>query len=255
MKLVKAAMATLCAVMLAGCASHRSPEPSRETANEPSIGFAAETIDMLQKAHNDYETARKAGDGVAMTRAALARFDAPGKYAPRRIKTLLFMRTRNMLLQARIVAGDDTNAQAAINKLIEKADLGPQTEIAGAGNMTDPDSILGGQLLGLTRPQFTEHFKPYSLDAGGTETIDLHVTASKGAIVYVEAQELSGIILTIRANDESAAKKDDLTILCRDASPHGFLICRWRPKKDGRVKIILENPGMVAEPVLMITNQ
>jgi len=243
-KLVNALLAFFYIVVIASCASH----PSRETAGEPSIDFATDTIGKLQKARNDYEAARETGDGVAMAQAALTRLEVSARSWSRDVEVQLIMKTRDLLRQARIVAGDDEAAQAAIKKLIEGVDLGPSV-------VTVNGRLVGGVLLGLTSPLFGKQFRTYTLDAGDVEALDFHVTASKGAIVYVEARELSGIVLTIRANDKNSTKKDDQTILCRDASPHGFLICRWRPQRDGVVKIILENPGMVGEPVLMITNQ
>ena len=262
MKLVNVGLALAFVAMFTGCASHKAPKsPAAASAVNADTAISGKIIERLLKAEAEYEAARATGDSAAMTRAALARFDAPGKLAPQRIEVGLFERTRIMLLQARIVAGDNTQAQAEIDRLIEETDLGHDTEMAAAGNMADPDSsIFGDALLGVPGSAIGEQFRTYTLEAGGAKTLNLQVTASKGAIVYVETLQSSGIILTVRTDKKDASNNTEETVLCRDpksqsTTPHGILICRWRPKRDGVVKIILENPGLVEEPVLMITNQ
>ncbi len=208
------------------------------------INFVADAIDRLLMANRCFEKAHEANDGVEMTRAALMRFDVSMRNLSKNIDVQLTMKTIKLLRQARVVAGDDKEAQAAIDKLIKDAELGPDTELAA-----ESSNIIGGrfgQFLGISG---TKHSDTYTLRAREIKTVALPVKASKGAIIYIEAPRLRGVVLTVLNRGKN------IVTICRDSSPHGILICRWRPKKDGFVKITIENTGNTAAPVLMITNQ
>ena len=250
MKLVNVGGAIICAVLMAGCASHEAGWSTQDAREEGVLPVADGAIGILANAAKDYTAAREAGDGVAMARAAISRFDASARLVTDDAEVLLAMKTHDMLRQAHIVANGDAAALAEISKLIDKLDVGLSHELASEGRFSSL-----GSLKGAVNKAPSSQFETYALDAGDIKSIDLPVTATKGLIVYVEAPELGGIVLSLHATGKSVAEGEGKSVLCQDASQHGILMCRWRPRRDSVVKISIENTGLVTEPILMITNQ
>ena len=246
--------------LAAGCASDKSPEPAQARLRA-SQSYAEITAETLYEASEEYQSGLDllvreralADDGAAdphpmsasdraaliMARAALKRRTANNEDLPPEVQDEIARKSGRMLESARRAAAGDPAILGAIDALVAENE---QQSTGRKGRILD--GLLG---KGVGTQLLQRHFDRLHLEAAGTKTLPLEVTPAKRAIVYVESAAASKVSLTIR---DAVA-----TELCRDTSPHGFLICRWRPENNEPVEIIIENAGDRAADILMVISQ
>ncbi|WP_375207711.1 hypothetical protein [Hyphococcus sp.] len=253
-------LALAMAALASGCASDKSPEPA-QTRPRASQSYAEITAETLYEASEEYQSGLDllvreralADDGLAnpnqiaggesaamiMARAALKRRAANNENLPPEVQDEIARKSGRMLESARRAAAGDAAILGAIDALVAES----EQQTTGR-----KERILGGLLgKGAGTLLLQRNFDRLHLDAAETKTLPLEVTPAKRAIVYVESAAASKVSLTIR----NAVP----TELCRDTSPHGFLICRWRPENNEPVEIIIENAGDRAADILMVISQ
>ena len=255
-----ASLALAMAVLISGCASDKSPDPA-QTRLRASQSYAEIAAETLYEASEEYQSglellAREralinegaeypqqlAGQeraAIIMARAALKRRTANNEDLPPEVQDEIARKSERMLERARRATAGDPAILAVIDALVAESD---QKTSGGQGRILG--SLLG---RGIGTLLLQRNFDTLHLEAAETKTLPLEVTPAKRAIVYVESTADRDVSLTIK---DAAAKE-----LCRDASPHGFLICRWRPENNDPVEIIIENAGVMATDILMVISQ
>ncbi|WP_375202322.1 hypothetical protein [Hyphococcus sp.] len=248
------------ASLVSGCASDKS-STSAETRLRTSQSYAEIAAETLYEASEEYRSGLEllvreralADDGAAdphqmaageraamiMARAALKRRTANNEDLPPEVQDEIARKSEMMLEGARRAAAGDAAVLAAIDSLVAEHE---QRTADGKGQVFG--NLLG---KGVGTLLLQRNFDTLHLEAAETKTLPLEVTPAKRAIVYVESAAASKVSLTIR--DAVAAE------LCRDASPHGFLICRWRPENNDPVEIIIKNAGDKAADILVVISQ
>jgi len=222
----------LCAGALIGCA-HDLPD-AEAGKSSASVG-AGSLADELYLSSQAFQKARENGDAVGMAKA-VARRPVVIEDSLELSEEFLLWRdmTERMKIQALDLAKDDASTLAIVEDILSR-EPPKESELGAFGkNIT---GIIGSA-------EKTAAKQALRIEAGDTVEILHRVRKSRGSIVYVEGIEESGLLLVIQDNEQHE--------ICRDASPHGILICRWRPKDNGRVKIIIRNVGSAPTQALLI---
>ncbi len=237
---IKIGLQFWCLVSLLACVSQDSIAPGAVPGATSKSDPADHAAEILEAAYAEYDEARLAGDAPAMVRAAVKRLDISKRLLSPSVATQLSEKTIEMVHQARASAADDGEALTRIDEILSEVDLDLTKTLGGSGD-------LFGNLGNLTGSLDSEQLTTYALIPGGTRLIRLRISSDNGAIVYVEAPAHSGVTLRVA--------EDNDTPVCRDASQHGVLICRWRPTHDGVANVTIKNDSAVEVSVLLITNR
>jgi len=222
----------LCAAALIGCA-HVAPDEDVGRSQAP-IG-AGSLADELYLSSQAFQDARENGDALGMAKA-VARRPVVIEDSLELSEEFLLWRdmTERMKMQALDLAKDDASTLAIVEDILSR-EPPKESELGAFGkNIT---GIIGSA-------EKTAAKQALRIETGDEVEILHRVSKSRGSIVYVEGVEESGLLLVIQDNEQHE--------ICRDASPHGVLICRWRPKDNGRVKIIIRNVGSAPTQALLI---
>ncbi len=255
-----AGLALTMAALVSGCASDKASAPTetKARASQSYAEIAAETLyetseeyrsglDLLVReralaadgAENPQQLTGQERAAILMARAALKRRAINTEDLPPEVQEEIRRKSDMMLANARRTAAGDPATLAAIDALVAESE---QQTTGRKGRLFGGLFSKNLSILPLAR-----NFDTFHLKAAETKTMPLEVTPANRAIVYVESTAASEVSLTIQ---DAAA-----TELCRDASPHGFLICRWRPENSNPVEIIIENAGAMPTDILMVISQ
>lgn len=233
MRITKLVVVLLCAGALIGCA-HNSPDA--ETRDSGASVGAGSLADELYRSSQAFQKARESSDAVGMAKA-VARRPVVIEESLELSEEFLLWRdmTERMKMQTLDMAKDDASTLAIVEDILSR-DPPKENELGAFGkNIT---GIIGS----AEKPAAKKAFR---LDPGERVELFHRARKSRGSIVYVEGAEDSGLRLVIRDAEHRE--------ICRDASPHGVLICRWRPKENGRVKVVIENAGSAPARALLIS--
>lgn len=249
-------LALAMAALISGCASDKAPAPA-ETKARASQSYAETAAEAFYETSEEYRSGLEllvreralaedpqqlAGQeraAIIMARAALKRRAINTEDLPPEVQEEIRRKSAMMLANARRAAAGDPATLAAIDALVAESEQ--QT--------TDRKGRIFGGLFSknLSILPLARNFSTFHLKAAETKTLPLETTPANRAIVYVESTADRDVSLTIQ---DAAA-----TELCRDASPHGFLICRWRPQSNDAVEIIIKNESAMPTDILMIISQ